>query len=229
MPNMSNTLRTLKGTGTPRGTGTPAAWVLTVLALTSVGLTACGGSSGGTSSQTNAAATSATTTTGAGASSSTSGSSKKGNPPGAGPVRFLAMRECLQKNGLTLPRRTPGGARRPGAGGIFLGGGGAGGPQLPKGVTRAQFEAALKKCGGGRFPGAGGGPGVRRIESPVFRQALAKYAACLRQNGVNVPAPNTSGKGPVFHTRGLNTSSSQFKAATAKCRAALIGAFRGKP
>jgi hypothetical protein len=100
-------------------------------------------------------------------------------------------------------------------------------------VTRAQYEAALKKCGGGNFAGAGvgrsGGPGFGRANSPVFRQALAKYATCLRQNGVNIPAPNTSGNGPIFSTKGLNPSSPQFRAATMKCRGTLIGAFRRPP
>ena len=37
--------------------------------------------------------------------------------------RFAAVRECLQKNGITLPQRTPGQRRPPGAAGGFLGGG----------------------------------------------------------------------------------------------------------
>jgi hypothetical protein len=129
------------------------------------------------------------------------------------------MRECLQKNGITLPKRTPGSGSAGGRGAFLRGG--TGGAQLPKGVTRAQYEAALKKCGGRPFTGGG-----RQINSPVFRQALTKYAACLRQNGVNLPAPDTSGNGPIFDTKGINTSSPQFRAASMKCRGALIGAFR---
>ncbi len=65
-----------------------------VLLLACLGLAACGGSS--SSSSTGATtATSARTGTGTGA---------KG--PLAG--RFAAIRECLQKNGITLPKRTPG-------------------------------------------------------------------------------------------------------------------------
>jgi hypothetical protein len=128
------------------------------------------------------------------------------------------MRECLQKNGITLPKRTPG--SRPGGG--FPGVGAGGGPQLPAGVTRAQYEAALKKCGGHVFTGGAG----RRLNSPVFKAALAKYGECLRQNGIKLPAPNTSGNGPIFNTKGIDTSSSQFKTAATKCRSALVGAFR---
>jgi hypothetical protein len=93
---------------------------------------------------------------------------------------------------------------------------------LPKGVTRAQYEAALKKCGGNAFAGRGG----RRFNSPVFKAALAKFASCMRENGVNIPAPNTSGTGPVFSSKGLNTSSPKFQAAEVKCRSDLSAAFR---
>jgi hypothetical protein len=191
-----------------------AALALVALLLASLGLAACGSSS---SSSSNAAATtSATGTTGTGA---------KG--PDAG--RFAAVRECLQKEGVTLPKRTPGQKRPPGGAGGFLGGGAGGtaGPQLPKGVTRAKYEAALKKCGAGQF--GRGGSGGARFDNPTFKAALAKFATCMRQNGVDVPAPNTSGNGPVFDTKGIDTSSSQFRAAEAKCQSDLTGAFRRGP
>ncbi|HEY5344408.1 MAG TPA: hypothetical protein VIJ66_12225 [Solirubrobacteraceae bacterium] len=89
-------------------------------------------------------------------------------------------------------------------------------------MTRAQYEAALKKCGGGTF----GRGGAARFAGPTFKTALAKFATCLRQNGVNVPAPNTSGNGPVFDTKGIDTSSAQFKTAEAKCQSDLSDALR---
>jgi hypothetical protein len=193
MPHIKRTRRVSMGTAT----------AVVVLLLASLGLAACGGSSSSSSTSANAAATSATGATGA---------------TGRGAGRFTALRECLQKNGITLPKRTPGQRPQGGAGGFL--GGGAGGPQLPKGVSRAQYEAAVKKCGGGAFVGAGG-----RINSPGVKQALAKFATCMRENGVNVPEPNTSG-GPIFNTKGLDTSSAQFKTADAKCRSDLQGAFQ---
>jgi hypothetical protein len=212
-----------------------AAGALLILLLACLGLAACGGSSSTTSTGANAAATgtpagsSSTGSSSTGSSStgsSSTGTSSTGTsattPHGRGPARFAAIRECLQKNGVTLPQRTPGSGRPAGGAGLLGGGSGAGGGQLPKGVTRAQYEAALKKCGGGiRFGGNG-----RFADNPTFKTALAKYAECLRQNGVNVPAPNTSGNGPVFDTKGLNTASPQFKTATMKCRSTLVGAFR---
>jgi hypothetical protein len=177
------------------------------MVLACLGLAACG-SSGNSSSS--------TSTTNA-ANTSTPGS---GTAPGARSGRFAAMRACLQKEGITLPARTPGQPRTPGAGG-FLGGGGAG-PQLPKGVTRAQFEAALKKCGGGR---RFGGPGAGRFNSPAFHTAVTAFAQCMRQNGIALPTPNTSGTGPVFDTKGINTASPQFAAARTKCQSKLAGAY----
>ena len=199
----------------------PAFAVVVLLLLASLGLAACGSSSSSTtSSSANAASTGAASGT-----SSTGAASTTPSAPGSarGSARFAAMRECLQKNGITLPKRTPG--ARPGAG-FVPGAGAGGGPQLPSGVTRAQYEAALKKCGGGsgHFFRRGGAAG--RLNNPVFKTALTKYGDCLRQNGINLPAANTSGKGPIFDTKGIDTNSSQFKAASAKCRSALLGAFR---
>lgn len=167
----------------------PAATALLLL-LALVALAACGGSS---RSGTVASATTSTT----------------GGGPGDSGGRFAALRDCLQKNGVTLPKRTPGQRRPPGAGGLL---GGGTGPRLPNGVTRAQFEAAMKKCGGGALGAR------RRLDSPAYKQALVKFATCMRENGVKLPPANTSGNGPIFNTASLNTQSSQFRAAQARCQ-----------
>ncbi len=176
-----------------------------LLVLASIVLGACGGSSGGSSS---------TSSTSANASATTPTTATAPRPNGG---RFSALRECLQKNGITLAKRTPGQTRPPGGG--FLGGGS--GPKLPAGVTRAQYEAAFKKCGGSLA-----GPGAGRFTSPAFKAALVKFADCMRENGVNVPAPNTSGSGPIFNSSGLDTKSAAFKAAESKCSADLRNTFR---
>jgi hypothetical protein len=220
----------------------PAAAALTILLVACFALAACGGSSGSSSSSTPTAANAAATGTGAtstpagttpsgtssnGTTSSATTPSKTtpsgtsstgtsattptvpGRRPNAG--RFAAIRTCLQKDGITLPT--------PGTAGVRSG------PQLPKGMTRTEYFEDLKKCGG-NFGGLGAFKGGRSFNSPRFRQALTKFAACLRQNGVNLPPPNTSGKGPVFSTKGINTSSPQFKAAEIKCRSTLLGGLR---
>ena len=188
----------------------PALSTLVVLAVACLGITACGSSSKTTSSAGVASAGSPNTST-----------------PGAGRggARFAALRECLKKNGITLPQRPPGGRRAGGRGFFGAGASGAGGPQLPKGVTQAQYEAAIKKCGGlrgGRFASGGA-----RINNPAFRKAIGKFAECLRSNGIKVPAPNTTGKGPIFNTKGINTTTPQFRSAEMKCRSTLTTVFRG--
>ncbi|HTA97505.1 MAG TPA: hypothetical protein VK730_07665 [Solirubrobacteraceae bacterium] len=198
----------------------PAVAVVVVLLLACLGLAACGSSS---SSTTSSSANAASTGAASGTSSTGSTSTTPGAPGGGrGSARFTALRECLQKNGIALPKRTPG--SRPG-GGFVPGAGAGGGPQLPSGVTRAQYEAALKKCGGGSGHFFRNGA-TQRLNNPVFKAALAKYGDCLRENGIKLPAPNTSGNGPIFDTKGIDTDSSQFKAASAKCRSALTSAFR---
>ncbi len=178
-----------------------------------VGVAACGGSS--KSSSTTAAASAGAVPSG---TSGASGPSGPGGPGGR--ARFAAVRECLEKNGVTLPKRTPGQAPRGG----FLGGGGgfAGGQQLPNGVSREKFEAAMKKCGvpQGRFGATGRFNSARRTAS------LTKFASCMREHGINLPAPNTSGSGPVFNTKGLDTTTPQFKAALSTCRSELTTLFR---
>jgi len=168
-------------------------------------LAACGSSGSGSSS---AGKTSSSSTNKAGAPNSS---------------RFAALRSCLQKQGITLPSPPSGATRQPGGPGAGPPSGGAGGFQLPKGVTQAQYQAALKKCGAGNLPRGGAGA----FNSAAARAGLTKYAACLRKNGINVPAPNTTGKGPVFSTKGIDTSSSKFKAAQSKCQSDLKGAFPG--
>jgi hypothetical protein len=178
-----------------------------VLGLACVALAACGSSS-------------STTTTSANASASTASGSAAGGP-GAG--RFAAIRTCLQKQGITLPQRPAGAPRSPGAGGGFFGGGGGGGGGggFFSGANATKIRAALQKCGAGQF-------GVRRrslSSNPTAVAALTKFAACMRTNGIAVPAPNTSGSGPVFNTSGLNTTSTAFKTAYAKCAPDLPTGF----
>jgi hypothetical protein len=183
---------------------TPMAVAVLLVVLASLVLAACGGGSSTSSSSTSTSASATTTTP-----------STTGKAPGAIGGRFAALRECLQKNGITLPKFTPGKRVAPGTSRSFL----------PKGVTKAQYEAAIKKCGGPGFFARG----KDRFNTPAFKQALAKFAACMHENGVDVPKANTSGTGPVFNSKGLDTSSPKFQAAEAKCRPDLSGALRGAP
>jgi hypothetical protein len=84
-------------------------------------------------------------------------------------------------------------------------------------VSRSQLEAGMKACGAPRGAFGRG----RRLSSPAYQQQLAKFSACMRANGVNLPPPNTSGRGPIFNTGGLDTTSAKFTAAMTKCRPLL--------
>lgn len=223
----------------------PAAVAL-ILMLATIGLVACGGSSNtststqtttdpaaanagapanttanttatGTSTTGTSTSSSATTTTRTSpAGTSTAGTSTTGATSArAKSARVSAVRACLAKKGITLPLNGP-----------------LSGAKLPKGMTQAQFAQALQTCAeslagnGLRAPGKG-------IHSPFsnprFRAVLLRFAACLRQNGINVGEPNTSGKGSVFDTKGINTGSPKFKAAALKCRSTLVHGFKAHP
>ena len=215
-----------------RLTALPSLIALTVtLVVASLGLAACGSSTSTTTTETtaNAAATgtttagtssSGTTSTGTSSTPTTPGASTTGATPAGHVARFAAVRTCLSKKGITLPQR--------GAAG-FAGGAAGGGAELPKGMSRAQFAEALRSCGAG-FKSSRFNKGANGFKNPFnnarFHSVLTRFAACMRQNGVNVGEPNTSGKGPIFDTKGINTGSAQFKAASANCRGTLLGALK---
>jgi hypothetical protein len=226
-------------TTTPRRKSTLAASLIPLAALlvaAALGLAACGGSSSTTTTTTtNAAATNAPTapttspraptstgsssTGSAGSSTGSAGTSTSSTAPGRpNTARLSAVRACLAKKGIALPLRTLDTL------------GGAGGPQLPKGMSRTQFQEALRSCGGGFTGGRLGsgrlGAGRTAFTSPRFHEALVHFATCLRQNGMNVGEPNTSGKGPIFDTKGVNTGSPKFRAAAVKCRSVLFTGLR---
>jgi cytochrome c556 len=141
--------------------------------------------------------------------------------PSATRARFKQLRECLQKNGVTLGKREPG-RTGPGAGPPARG-------TPPRATNRTQLGAAMKKCATsvGGFGGLVGGG--RRLDNPALRRTLAKFAACMREHGVNLPEPNTSGTGPVFNPSAVDTAGATFRAAQAKCRGDLVGLIHAHP
>jgi hypothetical protein len=150
--------------------------------VTALILAACGSSSNTSSSSSSSAAASGPSASGTAATRS----------------KFVA---CLKAHGVTLPSRPAGARRRPkgggegagppaggGGGGFFFGGGGNGGQGSGR-FSNPKMRAALQACGGGRFP-------QRRVTPN--KAAVTKFVTCVKQHGYNLPAPNFSGKGPVF-------------------------------
>lgn len=180
------------------------ACLVAAMACCALVLAACGGSS------TPRAATTATTAA---------------NDAGGNGPRFAAARACLQKQGITLPQRPPGAQRPGGPGGVpggnlFNPGPGAG----ANAARRAQFntpafQAAARKCG----------LTLRRFRAnPAARRAaINNFVACVRKNGYNLPAPNFSGKGPVFQAAQVNQKDPKFVAASQKCQSLLRPAGPG--
>lgn len=180
---------------------------------TTTGTTATGATTTGTSpSGTNASSGASTGTSSTGTSSTgattTPGGSTTGTNPASRTARIAAVHTCLTKKGITL-----------GAGGLA-------GAHLPKGMTRAQLLEAFQTCGRGLVGNRFGKGGFKQgFDSARYRAVLVRFAACLRQNGIKIGEPNTSGKGPTFDTKGINTGSPQFKAAVASCRSTLRSAY----
>lgn len=175
----------------------PAA-VAILAALVAMCLAACGSSST-THTSTSAAASGA-------ASSSAS----------AARTKLVA---CLKAHGVTLPSR-PGGPRRPPnggqgrppGGGYFFGGGGAGRSGRGRFAANPKLQAAFKACGGTHaFPGR------RRFQ--ISHATITKFVACVKQHGYNLPAPNFSGKGPVFPAKIAKNAT--FQKASRSCASLL--------
>jgi hypothetical protein len=206
--------------------------VVGVALLTAVLIAACGG--GGSSNS---------------SSSSSSDSAAAKAPAAGGSVAsgFAKEAACLKKYGVTLPsfagRRLgatggagfgggrfgatgrfgapPGGFRGATGGRGVLGGGGAGGFLS----GNSKFAQAAKKCGltggfGGRF-GATGATGAPTAISAADRAEVTRFISCMNTNRVKLPAPNFSGRGSVFNVANVNTHSTAFTAAYAKCKSII--------
>ncbi len=178
---------------------------LTIAAFAAaVCLAACGSSSSSSSSASAAASAS---------SSSTSSGSTSG-----GTVNRATLVACLKAHGVTLPAR-PAGAPPAGGGGYggygrgpgFFGGGGGAGSRF----ANPKFRAALEACGGANF--RGGGFAGRRFT--FSHTAVDNFVACVKQHGFNMPAPNFSGKGPIFPA--TIEKNSKFLAASKACASDL--------
>jgi len=125
---------------------------------------------------------------------------------------LAAVRECLAKRGIVLQ---PKGGRSADHEAELL-------REKPAGISRKQFEAALRGCGvtlpSPPQPAPDGSPYLRRMKA-----VLERFARCMDDRGVEVGPPNTSGKGPIFTPQAGTVGSRRFRAALAFCRPLLVG------
>ncbi|MFG2002758.1 hypothetical protein ACGFNU_26720 [Spirillospora sp. NPDC048911] len=87
----------------------------------------------------------------------------------------LKFAQCMRENGVNVPDPKPGTDRRD--------------VRLGKGIDRSKLEGAMKKCrpfleAGGKMPD---------LKDPKVRDAMTKFAQCMRQNGVDMPDPGPDG------------------------------------
>ena len=145
---------------------------------------------------------------------SSSSSASKTGAAASFAARRATIAACLKKQGITLPQRPPG-AGRPPAGNVGAGGALGGlfevGPR--PGARGPQFQAAMRKCG----LRARGGRG-RLFLTAAGKSALKAFVACVRGSGYPLPAPNTSGTGPVFDPKKVNRTNPKLIVAAAKCQ-----------
>jgi hypothetical protein len=142
-------------------------------------------------------------------SSSASKGSASSSAKAAGVAHLASLRGCLRKHGVPI------------AGSDSAVGTKHGKPEgisRPKGVSEARYRAALSGCGVTASRGSG---------SDSSDATLASFARCMRAAGIDLSNPNTSGRGPLFDTKGLDADGSKFKSASNRCRGELKRAADG--
>jgi len=183
----------------------PLATLLALAALGALVLAGCGGSSGGSETAT--------------AASASGSSSDQGEGPG-GFQMSAETTECLQEQGVNLPEPGEGGGPPEGEGAPPAGEPPAGG-EAPGfgGAQSEEMQEAFEACG---IEAPQGGPGgAPDTDSASFRESVKEYAACVRENGYDMPEPDFSGDGPVFDESEVDREDPDFKSASAKCQDAL--------
>jgi hypothetical protein len=119
----------------------------------------------------------------------------------------LKLQKCLRDNGVDLPAPGQNGA------------GGGGFRNIDRQKLRTAMQGPCKKFQTAAFGN------ITPQQRQEFQDAFVKFAACMRQNGVDVPTPNFgAGGGPGAGggaRRRLNRNDPKTKAALQKCRSSL--------
>jgi hypothetical protein len=127
-----------------------------------------------------------------------------------GPAFFTELSRCLEKHGVAQPENIPGPNQEERTLPSLIG---VRGVRVPLGVTRVQFEEALRKCGASYLRVA-----PASVTSPVLQGRVLRVAACLARNGFMLPPPNFPGPGPVLDTRRVNVASAKWVATVRGCQ-----------
>ena len=115
--------------------------------------------------------------------------------------------QCMRDNGVDIPDNP--------------GQGGGGRPN----IDRTKLQAAAKACQKYQQAAVGTISDAQRQE---FQDAFAKFSACMRQNGVDVPDPG-SGSGPPAGGGRLDQSDPKVQAAMKVCQDKLPQRGQGGP
>jgi len=142
-------------------------------------------------------------------------------------ARLSSLVACLKQHGVTVPTPGAGGAFRPGL---------SHARRLP--AISSKTITALKACAGkSGFPAMGFARGFGfgfafrghfgaqgKFSAHPARTVIDAFATCVRKHGYNLPAPNLSGKGPVFPQ--AIRANKKFEAAAKSCATVLRPSFR---
>jgi hypothetical protein len=174
-----------------RGSGQRRVAAAATVLLAVVALTGCGGSAAKPAKAPSPAISAATGHTG----------------PFGPTGRSAAIRSCLEAHGIRPPKSQPNSQsmQEPKL-------------RLPPGVSRAEAEADLRKCGI-ELPHR---PTPQQLlQGPQVVARLDAFAKCMRRHGMRLPKPNTSGNGPIFNVPAALIESAAFQLAETVCRPLL--------
>lgn len=125
----------------------------------------------------------------------------------------LKLTECMRENGVDVPDDAGGGP------------GGAGLSDADREKARAAIEGPCKEL---REAARGN---ISEADRQEFRDAFAKFAQCMRDEGIDLP-DITPGSGPPAGLRSLDRDDPKVQAAQEKCQSELPerpGGGRGGP
>lgn len=125
------------------------------------------------------------------------------------PEFFTHLNMCLKAHGVVNPEAS---ARAVDAERTIPALLGTGGIPVPSGVTKPQYEAALRRCGMTNVR-----VGRTVITNPLVRRKILSVRTCLTNNGFTLPAANFPGPGPVLDTSGINVGSARWVATAMGC------------